>query len=225
MSRPCPLPSCTRNPRSCTPSFGCQWNGPGAAGEFIARESRPPPHFSSKREAPLSPRQRTSDRRTGERVLALVDELRTRSRMNSRVYHSNRVDPRRRCLEPAVSWNATRRPDPLTASQKLLLRRHRSAGSPPQPPVHRPGALPRFASAAALLRRLRAGTNHSSSNFVFLLRHGRAGLNVSLDGCSGGLYLDDGVLRGAYLKNREERLSPAVPTFLSLPVSFSYLLS
>lgn len=53
----------------------------------------------------------------------------------------------------------------------------------------------------------RAGTNHFSPNFVFLLCHRRAELNVSLDGCSGGLYLDDGVLRGAYLKNREERLS------------------
>lgn len=84
----------------------------------------------------------------------------------------------------------------------------------------------RLASAAVLLRRLRAGTNHFSPNFAVFLHRGRAGLNVSLDGCSpGGLYLDDGVLRGAYLKIREDASFPSVPGFLSLPVPFFRLLS
>lgn len=215
MSRPCPLPPCTRNPRSCTPSsvvnetnsreiyrglFDADWYLP-----FVS------PPLRYRRQTPLSARALPRGGSKDRRVAA------TNSRTSSQMYTENggfaktvpRASGRVEC--DSAPW-------PTDCQPKAPSSSHRPTG-PLEPRYHR--ALPRLTSAAALLRRLRAWTNHFSLNFVFLLRHGWAGLNVSLDGCSGGLYLDDGVLRGAYLKNREVRLSPSVTAFLSLPTSFS----
>lgn len=156
MSRPCPLPSCTRNPRSCTPLSLV--NGANSRRQEIYRFlplASPPLPISKRNVSFTTGATAPFGRKTGGMLAdKLADGLVAdvhRKRTNSR---------RRRCLEPAASWNATRRPDPLTASQKLLLR---VAAPPPSPrsPGY-PGALPRSASAAALLVFSCAGTQITS---------------------------------------------------------------
>lgn len=148
MSHPCPFPSCTRNPRNCTPSSVVNETNSRQRG-FIARGLPPPP--------PLVPpyRYRCSTSSISKRNASFTTWChRTFDRkmwvlvINWRVNGCTQktVDSRRRCLEPAASWNATRRPDPLTASQKLLLR-----VTTPQVPSN-PGTIVRSRGLRAPLR-------------------------------------------------------------------------
>lgn len=208
MSRP--LPSRTRNPRSCTPSSIVNGTSSRQREIYRSRVAISRTSTSCRRGTSLSPRATSERKRRGARGRGWSREGVHRKRW-IREDDASSQRPRGMRLGALTHW--------LPAKSSFFESPPRRS---PHPPVR---CAPRFASAAALLRRLRAGTNHFSPNFVFLLRRGRAELNVSLDGCSGGLYLDDEVLRGAYLKNREERLSPSAPAFLSLPVAFFCLLS
>ena len=96
--------------------------------------------------------------------------------------------------------------------------------SSPRRSLRYPRTFPWFASVAALLRRLRASTNHFSPNFGFLLHHGRAGLNVSLDGCSGGLYLDESITRSLFKESGRRPLSLCTGLSFFIHVFF-YLLT
>lgn len=119
MSRPCPLPSCTRNPRSCTPSSVV--NGTADSRQqkrFIALAGCSPLALHDFIDIEDNRHLRPEDAEVHARV-----RVRARGRGWTRgMYTQKTADSRRRRLEPAASWNATRRPDPLTASQKLLLR-------------------------------------------------------------------------------------------------------
>ncbi|KAF7393183.1 hypothetical protein HZH66_009016 [Vespula vulgaris] len=53
---------------------------------------------------------------------------------------------RSRCFQLAYPWNATRRPDPLTAGQKLLLRIFGPSPPPPPPPPPTPPPASPFSS-------------------------------------------------------------------------------
>lgn len=96
--------------------------------------SRVPPllRYRRRETLPLLRARRTSGR---------IDGVLARSRAvveRTRGCTQKTADSRRRCLEPAASWNATRRPDPLTASQKLLLR----VTAPPVPSTPVPWRAP-----------------------------------------------------------------------------------
>lgn len=136
------------------------------------------------------------------------------------VHRKRRIYSRGRCLEPAASWNAARRPDPLTASQKLLLRvTTPPAPSPPSAPscafaTRRVALLRRFFAPAQITRffppRLRASSfSPQQAGLERLVRGTRfAGWII---------FRRRGITRCLFKESGRTPLSPSAPAFLSLP--------